>query len=570
MSDECMEPIGLTTCGYPAGHKIHNDRASMSFHPFRPAPASEPERATCGKATPYHLIAGASWYACVLDKGHDGECQPGGTCFKHGKYVGLTNGQVQCPRWPECVPSAPASSRSQTAGEFKTKYLAGQPLFIGVEGGQLVIRIGVDTLAFAFETGEENNPYDDSEGDFRRTWKVTDAHRFAEGVGNRLCDEEEDGSTPLTKILDEAYIRAVEDDMGVDKDGRIVTKAMNEYHGAPVVPAVNPEGDASYWRARAETAELKVLTFQGEIAKIRPVAPAGEEGTKQPARSGTATKKWEFLKLDGYTWEQKSRRVMARIADVIAQAEYGFDDEQDDEELGMMIEVAKNLSYASALAKVNLHDLAESKLTSSTRDDGRWEVIYHMPRGQTMRFNSNSGEHTARTQVRGMMAHFAGESVSEGSRTTRESNDANREVDRNVHAPCAPDEADDTGTSGDSGIANSHHCQDCGTSWTGGIEKCPTCLEGSRTTGGEQEDAAVCVTPYDVCTIPSHRAVESDLTSLRAERDRLREAAEAALLLMDELTEIGEIAGDLPLNTMNRTSGQLRAALNQAPSGEAK
>ena len=112
------------------------------------------------------------------------------------------------------------------------KTFAGQPLFVGVEDGQLVIRIGVDTLAYAFEVGEENNPYDDEAMDFVRSWKVTDKLKFAKGVANHLCDEEEDGSTPLTDILDKAYIGAVEDAMGVDEDGRIVTLEMCEYHGA--------------------------------------------------------------------------------------------------------------------------------------------------------------------------------------------------------------------------------------------------------------------------------------------------------------------------------------------------
>jgi hypothetical protein len=112
------------------------------------------------------------------------------------------------------------------------RFLAGQPLTIGVEGDELVIRIGVDTLQFAFETGEDNQPFDDKANDFRRSWKVVDKHKFAKGVGNALCDEEEDGSTRLTKVLDEAYICAVEDDMGVDEDGRIVTSEMLEYHGS--------------------------------------------------------------------------------------------------------------------------------------------------------------------------------------------------------------------------------------------------------------------------------------------------------------------------------------------------
>ena len=63
------------------------------------------------------------------------------------------------------------------------KTLAGQPLTIGVEGDELVIRIGVDTLVFCFETGEENQPYDEKAEDFRRAFKVVDKHKFAKGVG---------------------------------------------------------------------------------------------------------------------------------------------------------------------------------------------------------------------------------------------------------------------------------------------------------------------------------------------------------------------------------------------------
>jgi len=112
------------------------------------------------------------------------------------------------------------------------KTLAGQPLTIEVERNELVVRIGVDTLAFAFETGEENQPFDEKANNFRRSWKVINPHKFAKGVANALCIEEEDGSTPLTKLLDGAYIHAVENDEGVDEDGRLVTAEMLEYHGS--------------------------------------------------------------------------------------------------------------------------------------------------------------------------------------------------------------------------------------------------------------------------------------------------------------------------------------------------
>lgn len=38
------------------------------------------------------------YYACVLPKGHDGDHQKGGTCLKHGAYVG-----DKCPSWPWCA-----------------------------------------------------------------------------------------------------------------------------------------------------------------------------------------------------------------------------------------------------------------------------------------------------------------------------------------------------------------------------------------------------------------------------------------------------------------------------------
>lgn len=61
-----------------------------------------PPSPKCGKfAGNLHPRLGLS-YACVLDAGHEGDCQRGGTCFKHGPYVG-----ENCAEWPNCIaPSA--------------------------------------------------------------------------------------------------------------------------------------------------------------------------------------------------------------------------------------------------------------------------------------------------------------------------------------------------------------------------------------------------------------------------------------------------------------------------------
>ncbi len=66
-------------------------------------------------------------------------------------------------------------------------------LRVEVVDGKLLIEIGIETLAFAFESQPEN------EG----TWKVSDQLEFAKDVCRALNDESEDGSTPLTRLLDE-------------------------------------------------------------------------------------------------------------------------------------------------------------------------------------------------------------------------------------------------------------------------------------------------------------------------------------------------------------------------------
>lgn len=50
-AEECMRPIGLTTCGYPRAHTIHADKSSMSYHEFvtgesveSPAPPTPPDK----------------------------------------------------------------------------------------------------------------------------------------------------------------------------------------------------------------------------------------------------------------------------------------------------------------------------------------------------------------------------------------------------------------------------------------------------------------------------------------------------------------------------------------------
>jgi len=77
------------------------------------------------------------------------------------------------------------------------------PLKVEVKNGRLCIAIGIDTLAFAFAHSESNNPFNEELGDFERVFAVANKRRFAEDVCRELNREDEDGSTPFTRLLDD-------------------------------------------------------------------------------------------------------------------------------------------------------------------------------------------------------------------------------------------------------------------------------------------------------------------------------------------------------------------------------
>lgn len=70
-----------------------------------------------------------------------------------------------------------------------------KPLRVAIERGQLVISIGVDTLAFAFEHSNSGAGS-----------KVTNPLKFAEDVLAELLREEENGATLVHDLLDEACV----------------------------------------------------------------------------------------------------------------------------------------------------------------------------------------------------------------------------------------------------------------------------------------------------------------------------------------------------------------------------
>jgi len=88
-----------------------------------------------------------------------------------------------------------------------------QPLTVAVKGGRLVISIGVKTLEHACLCsnqawrllGENNVTLDP-----RDHIKVTNVAGLAEDIMHAILEEAEDGSSPLTNLIDNAFLFAVE------------------------------------------------------------------------------------------------------------------------------------------------------------------------------------------------------------------------------------------------------------------------------------------------------------------------------------------------------------------------
>ena len=77
------------------------------------------------------------------------------------------------------------------------------PLRCKIEGNELVVRIGIDTLAFAAENMPELF-------DQKYQIKVCNKKEFAKDAAGELLSEEEDGSSILSDALDKASMAAWE------------------------------------------------------------------------------------------------------------------------------------------------------------------------------------------------------------------------------------------------------------------------------------------------------------------------------------------------------------------------
>lgn len=94
------------------------------------------------------------------------------------------------------------------------------PLRVGIVNGELRISIGVSTLKFAAENSPDPRlTVLDNEKDKFMCYKVVDENEFAKDVVHALKSEEEDGTTPVHELLDNAIFSAIEDgSLGVHED----------------------------------------------------------------------------------------------------------------------------------------------------------------------------------------------------------------------------------------------------------------------------------------------------------------------------------------------------------------
>lgn len=83
-----------------------------------------------------------------------------------------------------------------------------QQLAVKIEDGQLKISIGIALLAFAVQGSDQ----------WPEEYLVSDLREFAQSMVRRLRSEEEDGTTPVHRMLDAAADQVLEQgDDGVDE-----------------------------------------------------------------------------------------------------------------------------------------------------------------------------------------------------------------------------------------------------------------------------------------------------------------------------------------------------------------
>jgi hypothetical protein len=93
---------------------------------------------------------------------------------------------------------------------------ANRPLEVVIKDGQLIVRIGLDVLAYSAEQCRNRLNRTpllvDSPGEYAAPYaKVVDKMELARDVKHELMREKEDGTMPIHVLLDNAILAAFED-----------------------------------------------------------------------------------------------------------------------------------------------------------------------------------------------------------------------------------------------------------------------------------------------------------------------------------------------------------------------
>jgi len=126
-----------------------------------------------------------------------------------------------------------------------------QSLDVSVVDGRLVISIGINTLVFSAISRSMEENYNQVTGVYTPKFIVSDPPQFSKDVAIELCREEEDGTTPVHKILDAAFDKVLESgtsSIKTPEDGR---------HWAALCTAWDPENKAKVLKARTHKQKKK-------------------------------------------------------------------------------------------------------------------------------------------------------------------------------------------------------------------------------------------------------------------------------------------------------------------------
>lgn len=151
--------------------------------------------------------------------GHDSECGIDKSGSTWQVVDGCTCGLEEILNTIASDPPDAGASRPTEGEQGRLGNYYGRRLTASIEDGQVLVAIGVQTLAHAVAYADWANPFDEASDDYIRTFAIADAGQFAKDVVSAMLAEREDGSTPLSDFLDKMSQAAIEDgSLGLHED----------------------------------------------------------------------------------------------------------------------------------------------------------------------------------------------------------------------------------------------------------------------------------------------------------------------------------------------------------------